>query len=434
MKNERKIFLLIGICLSMSISLGAQSILKSNYFNKASYSVEANMTRFGNNPSKKFISHTNSMIGLNAEANIFHYVNIGAGLELSDSVTNHRIQLGITGPLYYWKWGDASLHFDMVKNFSQVPILFDEVKNSFNYWSQDAYVKVRTPFLSISAGYRHAPKQVYQEINKRGFYMQTALQLSKVTDKPFKFEFQRLNSLKDMQRAYVISDGPSIDPPTRTYPNTSGKDPHTRITVMGEGTCFVITDDGYAVTNHHVVEGGVNHQVWINGSYQDAKVVAVDVHNDLAIIKVQDYEKKKVPYVIKKGSARLGEDVSLFGYPLGNALGKDIKLTRGVVSSERGIAGDEGKFQIDAATNTGNSGGPALNSKGEIIGVLASLVEDVNGVAYCITTEHLWNIIEEAGIKKKVVSNRSNLESKDLMDQARAIRSFVLYIRTDRTN
>ena len=434
MKNELKILLLLSMCVSMSASLFAQSIIKSNYINKGSYSIEANLSRFGENPSKNYISQSNSIIGLNAEANIYRYVNIGAGLELSDSVTNRKIQLGITGPLYYWKWGDASVHFDMVKNFSEVPILFDEVKNSFNYWSQDVYVKIRTPFASFSAGYRHTPKAVYQEINKRGLYMQAALQWSKVTQDPLKFEYEMLNALKDMQRAFVISDGPSIDPPTRSYPKSPGGDPHTRITVMGEGTCFVITDDGYAVTNHHVVEGGVNHQVWINGTYQDAKVVAVDVHNDLAIIKVQDYEKKKVPYVIKKGSARLGEDVSLFGYPLGNALGKDIKLTRGVVSSEKGIGGDEGKFQIDAATNTGNSGGPALNSKGEVIGVLASLVEDVNGVAYCITTEHLWSIIEEAGIKKKVTNNRSNLESKDLMDQARAIRSFVLYIRTDRSS
>jgi len=120
MKNAYRILTMLVVSLVMLTTINAQSLLKSKYYNKASYSLEANLHRFPAMPSKKFVSRSNSLMGLNAEFSLFHYANLGAGIELSDSVTNYRLQFGAVAPVYYWKWGDASIHFDMVKNFSKI--------------------------------------------------------------------------------------------------------------------------------------------------------------------------------------------------------------------------------------------------------------------------------------------------------------------------
>ena len=129
------------------------------------------------------------------------------------------------------------------------------------------------------------------------------------------------------------------------------------------GTGFFINEFGHIVTNFHVIEGCKN-------IYQDEellKVIAKDQINDLAILKGTNQNKKYL--LFEKDLPKKGEEVLVSGYPFGKDFGDESKLTEGIISALQGMGNDYTRFQIDAAIQPGNSGGPVLNKKGNVIGV-----------------------------------------------------------------
>lgn len=144
---------------------------------------------------------------------------------------------------------------------------------------------------------------------------------------------------------------------------------------MGEGSGFVIREDGYVVTNAHVVEGADQFTVTFNdGSTATAKLVGIDDYKDIAVIKV---DKKGLTPVILGDSdkTRIGEPVVAIGSPLGYK----ATVTAGILSTNQRKLADitnlddirmpQKYLQTDAAINRGNSGGPLFNAHGEVIGV-----------------------------------------------------------------
>ncbi len=141
----------------------------------------------------------------------------------------------------------------------------------------------------------------------------------------------------------------------------------------GTGTGFVISSDGYVVTNDHVVDGASVVTVKVgDGKPSRAQVVGVDASSDLALLKVDTGGSKLA--TLKLGDSRrvaVGDNV----FAIGNPYGLDRTLTTGVVSAlQRTISSPNGYsisnvVQTDAALNPGNSGGPLLNAQGEVIGV-----------------------------------------------------------------
>ncbi|MCS7214015.1 MAG: DegQ family serine endoprotease [Candidatus Calescibacterium sp.] len=147
------------------------------------------------------------------------------------------------------------------------------------------------------------------------------------------------------------------------------------------GSGFIMSSDGYIVTNSHVVRGAKDIKVtlWDGRSY-DAKLVGVDDATDIAILKI---EEKNLPF-LKFGDSetlRVGDWVIAIGNPFG--LGHTV--TVGVVSAKGrslGIARYEDFIQTDAAINPGNSGGPLLNLKGEIVGINTAILNPSGIAAY----------------------------------------------------
>ncbi|MEK1889459.1 MAG: Do family serine endopeptidase [Phyllobacterium sp.] len=160
-------------------------------------------------------------------------------------------------------------------------------------------------------------------------------------------------------------------------PRDQNKPERIRPTAQGSG--FFISEDGYLVTNNHVVEDGSAYTVVLNdGTELDAKLVGKDRRTDLAVLKVDD--KRKFSYVGFGGDekVRVGEWVVAVGNPFG--LGGTV--TAGIVSaSGRDIgAGPYDDFiQIDAAVNKGNSGGPAFNLNGDVVGVNTAIFSPSGG-------------------------------------------------------
>ena len=148
--------------------------------------------------------------------------------------------------------------------------------------------------------------------------------------------------------------------------------------ITGEGSGFFISPDGYAVTNNHVVDHAKSVQVTTDdGTIYTAKVVGTDPKTDLAVIKVDG--KKDFPYVkFADHSPRVGDWVVAVGNPFG--LGGTV--TAGIVSArgrDIGAGPYDDYIQIDAPINKGNSGGPAFNEEGEVIGVNTAIYSPSGG-------------------------------------------------------
>ena len=199
------------------------------------------------------------------------------------------------------------------------------------------------------------------------------------------------------------------------------------------GTGYAIAP-GYIVTNNHVV--GEAKTITIKGVKGDmnigysAEVVATDKVNDIAIVKVNDVNFNgfgQVPYAVQQRMADVGEDVFVLGYPLTQALGNEIKLTNGIVSSRTGYQGDIATYQISAPVQPGNSGGPMFDSKGNVIGIVVAGVPGADNVGYAIKTSYLKILIESAGINIKFPANNT-ISTLSLAEKVKKLKNFVYYI------
>jgi S1-C subfamily serine protease len=138
----------------------------------------------------------------------------------------------------------------------------------------------------------------------------------------------------------------------------------------GSGTGFLISNDGLVVTNHHVIAGANTIEVHQGRVIYLATVAARDAANDLAILKT---DMKGNP--LRLASARAivrGDEVLTLGYPLTGVEGEAQKATFGRINATSGIRDDARYLQIDVPIQPGNSGGPLLNKRGEVIGVVSS--------------------------------------------------------------
>ena len=144
----------------------------------------------------------------------------------------------------------------------------------------------------------------------------------------------------------------------------------------GSGSGFILTADGLVVTNEHVVAGADTVGVWLtNGRRYDGDVLERDATADLALVRIDDNDSFDAIPVGNPDAVRMGDEVLALGFPIADRIGNSMTVTRGIVSSIRTQAGVD-LLQTDAALNPGNSGGPLVNSAGQVIGVNTSRIED----------------------------------------------------------
>ena len=165
---------------------------------------------------------------------------------------------------------------------------------------------------------------------------------------------------------------------------------------MAQGSGFFVSQDGYVVTNNHVVENAVEVQLVTDaGKTLDAKVVGTDPRTDLALLKVKD--AGDFPFVqLADGKARIGDWVLAIGNPFG--LGGTV--TAGIVSAQGRDIGSgpyDDFIQIDAPINRGNSGGPTFNQKGEVVGVNTAIFSPSGGnvgIAFAIPASTVRQVVD----------------------------------------
>ncbi|MBO8125757.1 MAG: trypsin-like peptidase domain-containing protein [Firmicutes bacterium] len=165
----------------------------------------------------------------------------------------------------------------------------------------------------------------------------------------------------------------------------------------GLGSGVVIEENGYILTNNHVVAGATTIEVTLPGREPvEARLVGADPQTDLAVIKISDSD---LPVAELGDSTKLkvGESV----VAIGNPFGFDNTVTTGVISAlGRSLAVGqnvwlEGLIQTDASINPGNSGGPLLNAEGQVIGINTAIIEQAQGIGFSIPIHMAVEVVRD---------------------------------------
>ena len=167
------------------------------------------------------------------------------------------------------------------------------------------------------------------------------------------------------------------------------------------GSGFIITKDGYIVTNYHVVEGASSVKITLHsGEMYDAKIIGGDEDYDIAVVKIEASDL--MPVVLGDSSKlMIGETIAAIGNPLGELT---FSMSQGIVSCvDRAINVDGTPFnmiQVDCSINPGNSGGPLVNTYGEVVGIVSAKYSSyssttVEGIGFAIPINDVVAMIED---------------------------------------
>ncbi|MCA9292138.1 MAG: trypsin-like peptidase domain-containing protein [Phycisphaerales bacterium] len=196
----------------------------------------------------------------------------------------------------------------------------------------------------------------------------------------------------------------AVNPPERSpreYAKILGPAVIKVSTPSGLGSGVIINEEGYAITNAHVIQGETNLKatVWFplpDGTFQrtvisDIEIIAVNSHIDLALIKIEHPHGKPFEYapLATDKPVEVGQTV----FAIGNPLGLERTLSQGVVSTTTRSFDGLTYVQIDAAINPGNSGGPLFNTNGEVIGITNMGYNFSQGLNFAIPSRYVKDFV-----------------------------------------
>jgi serine protease Do len=231
---------------------------------------------------------------------------------------------------------------------------------------------------------------------------------------------EELNNIKSAQAAQgkLISEVKSKLPDNQKY--------------ISGGTGFLIDAKGYLVTSAHVLKGNGANVVDHNGNEYKATIIKVDLNKDLAILKIVDEEfvaPKSLPYAIKSKNANLAQEVYTLGFPR-----NEMVYNSGNISAKTGFNNDTSTYQLQLNANPGNSGGPILNSDGEIVGVLLSKQDHAEGISFAVKSKYLLKFIEsskkeDTTLTKIKVPTYAQVSNNNRETQVSKIQSCVFLVK-----
>ncbi len=189
-------------------------------------------------------------------------------------------------------------------------------------------------------------------------------------------------------------------------------------------------------TNNHVVDGATHLYVYFpdTKSKYTAQTICVDSENDLALVRITDSGFKGFPeirYGFKKAAEDVGTSVFVLGYPRVDTMGEEVKLTTGVLSSRSGYQGNQAQYQMSAAVQPGNSGGPLFNDSGELIGIVSAKHTDgAENVSYAVKLSYLSDLVSRSG-ESINLSRKSQISSEKLSEQCKVVIPCTVMVLAD---
>jgi serine protease Do len=197
--------------------------------------------------------------------------------------------------------------------------------------------------------------------------------------------------------------GGEEDPFEEFFKRFFGDIPQGEFRQRGLGSGFIISEDGYIITNNHVVEKANDIDVILeDGEKYKAKVVGKDPKTDIALLKIQP--KHKLPAVVLGNSDTL--EIGDWVIAIGNPFGLGHTVTTGIISAKGrslGLGAYDDFIQTDAAINPGNSGGPLFNLNGQVVGVNTAIIAGGQGIGFAIPINMAKYVVEQLKNKGKVV-------------------------------
>jgi S1-C subfamily serine protease len=196
------------------------------------------------------------------------------------------------------------------------------------------------------------------------------------------------------------------------------------------GTGFAISNNGYMVTNYHVVAGADSIYVQnTKGEAFKATSVFEDISSDLAILKITDssFRGQPLPYSLKPQKALRGEPVFTLGYPR-----DEIVYGEGYISAQTGFNGDSAAYQVSIPVNPGNSGAPLMDNKGDVVGIVTGKQTTSDGIAFAVKSAHLKRLLEEMPkdkLPKKEWNHKNKLEGLSRVEQVKKLEDFVYMVK-----
>jgi serine protease Do len=163
-------------------------------------------------------------------------------------------------------------------------------------------------------------------------------------------------------------------------------------TDVSQGTGFIIDEEGYIVTNYHVMENAKSAGIFTyNGELHQVKIIGYNLDLDIALLKISgDFNALKLA---DSEDIQLGEKV----IAIGNPLGLQFSVSEGIISNinQAGPNGIKAYIQTDAALNPGNSGGPLINKQGKVVGINNFKISGSEGIGFALESNYIKNIVNE---------------------------------------
>jgi S1-C subfamily serine protease len=235
------------------------------------------------------------------------------------------------------------------------------------------------------------------------------------------------------------SNGAAPSPPAATATDNQGN----REPALSSGTGIIITASGDIITNQHVIDGCKTILVERLGDLpQGANILAEDKDIDLAVVKSTKplVDSADLARIRLSGPIKMGDAVAVFGFPLAGALSSSGNLTSGTITALAGLEDNSSHVQISAPIQPGNSGGPLLDYKGDVIGMVDSKLNEVawasktgdipQNVNFAIKANVLTNFLDAHSITYGVASDDDpTLELPAIGDRAKRFTVFILCSR-----
>ncbi len=205
---------------------------------------------------------------------------------------------------------------------------------------------------------------------------------------------------------------------------------------LSTGSGIVVNEEGYVLTDAHVIKScksiAVKPQ---NGDAQFAKLEAIDPKNDLALIKTTAGYGQPAQFRPQSNPVKLGETIGVIGYPLTGYLSTEPKATFGQINSVAGLGNDSTLLQISAPVQPGNSGGPVLDTSGNVVGIVVSqaslaLISKTGSIPqnvnFAIRGELAQIFMQAHGVRFKVGDHKRELRTEEIADEGQKSTALVI--------
>lgn len=194
------------------------------------------------------------------------------------------------------------------------------------------------------------------------------------------------------------------------------------------GTGVALSNNGYFITNYHVVEGA--DSVYMQnrkGDYYKAGLIAFDKNADVAILKVEDkkfrFAKTELPYTFAQGKNGIGARVYTLGYP-----DSEIIYNEGYISSKNGFEGDSLQYLLNMPSKPGHSGAPVVDKAGNVIGIVSANNNENATATYAVSSKVIYSLVKDLPVTIKLPKNNA-IKSLSREEQVERLEDYTCSVK-----